>query len=80
MTVCTHRNLLLLPPPKARIRCRRCHLTIQRDELRRPYCPECYEADGIRQIDFEEVQEPALQQVQYRCEDCGALITVSAER
>ncbi|MEZ4656103.1 MAG: hypothetical protein R2911_00860 [Caldilineaceae bacterium] len=76
MKDCTHRNLLLLAPPKERIRCRRCHLTLRRDELRQPYCPECYEAHGVRQTDFEEVKESEMQRVQYRCEDCGVLIVV----
>lgn len=71
MTSCKHRNLLLLPPPKERIRCRHCHLTIKRDELKNRYCPECYESTGIKRFDFDEVETPATEKVQYRCEDCN---------
>ena len=73
---CQHKNLLLLSEPKDRVRCRHCHLTISRDELGDRYCPECYEATGSRRYDFEEVVEPEVSVVQYRCEDCGLLIQV----
>jgi len=76
MSDCTHHNLVLLAPPKDRIRCTHCHLTIKRDELSRAYCPECYEADGVKRKEFEEVAETEKLPVQYRCEDCGAFITV----
>lgn len=79
MNECTHRNLLLLTPPKDRIRCRHCHLTIKRDELERRWCPECYEADGIKRTDFEEVSEAESKGVAYRCEDCGLFIAVEEE-
>lgn len=69
MNVCKHRNLLLLPPAHDRIRCRHCHLTIRRDELKGRFCPECYEAKGIKRFDFEEVVESASK-VRYLCEDC----------
>lgn len=76
MSECTHRNLVLLAPPKNRIRCRHCHLTIRRDELSRSYCPECYEAEGVKRKEFEEVEETEKQPVHYSCEDCGAFIPV----
>ncbi|MBV7336221.1 hypothetical protein KFU94_49915 [Chloroflexi bacterium TSY] len=73
---CRHKTLLLLPVPSNRLRCRHCHLTLKPDELRNSYCPECYEVDGAKRNDFEEVEEPAADKVQYRCEDCGILISV----
>lgn len=75
MSECKHQNLVFLAPPKDRIRCRHCHLTLKRDELTKRYCPECYEAEGIRRSDFEEVEEPKTDKVQYSCEDCGLLIS-----
>lgn len=77
MNPCRHQNLVLLSPPKNRICCRHCHLTIKRDELSRRYCPECYEAEGVKRSDFEPVKEPKNAKVQYRCEDCGVLIPVN---
>jgi len=70
MNPCKHQNLLLVQPPKDRIRCRHCHLTISRHELSSRHCPECYEAEGIKRTDFEEVVESENEKVQYRCEDC----------
>ena len=77
MDSCTHKNLVLLAPPKDRIRCRHCHLTIKRADLRQSYCPECYEADGVKRKEFEEVEETENQAINYSCEDCGAFIPVS---
>lgn len=68
---CKHKNLILLAQKKERVRCRHCHLTIDRDELRDRWCPECYEATGTKHRDFEKVVEPAVSQVHYACEDCG---------
>ena len=76
MDSCTHKNLILLAPPKNRIRCTHCHLTLKREELRSAYCPECYEAEGVKRKEFEEVAEPENQLVNYSCEDCGAFIPV----
>lgn len=75
---CRHKNLFLLPSESEdRVRCRHCHLTIKAGELGSSYCPECYEAEGKKRYDFEEVQnEQHNEQVQYRCEDCGLLISV----
>ena len=55
-----------------RLRCRRCHLTIKADELDGGFCPECFEGDGRKNYDFEEIETEKT--VRYRCEDCGALI------
>lgn len=70
MNACKHRNLLLLPAPKDRIRCRHCHLTIKRDELTGRFCPECYERTGIKRNNFEEAVDTGPAKVQYMCEDC----------
>lgn len=79
MNSCKHQNLVLLSPPKDRIRCRHCHLTIKRNELERRYCPECYEAQGVKRFDFEEVEAPKSDRVDYRCEDCHLLISVDLQ-
>lgn len=71
MDTCRHRNLVLVTPPKDRIRCRHCHLTLKRDELKNGYCPECYATTGVRRFDFEEVAATPSDKVQYRCEDCN---------
>lgn len=74
MTDCNHHNLLLLPQPKKRLRCRHCYLTITPDELGGGDCPECFEKYGIKRNDFEEMAEEKADTVQYRCEECGAVI------
>ena len=75
MSACPHKHLLLLAAGGRRVRCRHCHLTIKPDELDGGYCPECYEVHGVRRQDFEEIAEKRTETVQYRCEDCGAIIT-----
>jgi len=79
MSECTHRNLLLLTPPKNRIRCRHCHLTLKSSELTTRWCPECYESSGKKRSDFEEVPEDKSSGVAYRCEDCGIFIPVEGD-
>jgi len=74
MTSCNHSNLVLLPVSKKRVRCKRCHLTIGRDELGKSFCPECFETRGEKLYDFEEVVESEKGPVRYRCEDCGLII------
>jgi len=74
MISCAHRTLVLLPGEKARLRCRQCHLTIRSDELGSGYCPECYEADGTKRFEFEEVAASASDSARYRCEECGVII------
>ena len=76
MTTCTHKNLVRLPRSKKKLRCRHCHLTIDRDELESDYCPECMEIRGIRHSDFEELEQENKDGDTYRCEDCGTLIEV----
>ena len=74
MSSCPHNNLLLLPQAPRKRRCRHCHLTIRADELGDSFCPECFEKDGERRYDFEEIAKPETHKAQYRCEDCGAII------
>jgi predicted RNA-binding Zn-ribbon protein involved in translation (DUF1610 family) len=74
LTRCRHRKLVLLPAEKKRLRCRRCHLTIKPEDLDAGYCPECYERDGTRSEDFEEVGAEEDGAARYRCESCGAII------
>jgi hypothetical protein len=49
-------------------------LTIDLNELRNKYCPECFEVTGKKRSDFEQVDELKMAITQYRCEDCGVLI------
>lgn len=75
MPSCTHSHLTLLPQQHERLRCLHCHLTIKADELSQRYCPECFETSGKKRYDFEEVTEANQDITQYRCEDCGVIIT-----
>ena len=74
MNSCNHRHLVLLPKKSQKLRCQHCHLTIDLNELRNKYCPECFEVTGKKRSDFEEVDELKMAVTQYRCEDCGVLI------
>lgn len=72
MEGCRHPHILIVKDVSQRLRCRHCHLTLKPDELVHGYCPECYEADGKKHDDFEEI--PASSQDNnpiYRCEQCG---------
>ena len=53
---CTHQRLVLLKPPGQKLRCRYCHLTIDKAELTKDFCPECYDGDGVRRRDFELIE------------------------
>jgi Zn finger protein HypA/HybF involved in hydrogenase expression len=74
MTSCSHSTLTLLPQQKNRLRCRHCHLTIKKEDLAQDFCPECYEMQGEKRNDFEEVECPDAAETRYRCETCGAII------
>jgi len=65
----------LLPSQGKKLRCRHCHLTIGQEELAGGYCPECYEAYGVKRRDFEELEEEDAGKVRYSCEECGIIIT-----
>lgn len=73
MTDCRHANLLVITENSDRMRCRHCHLTLKAEEMRDGYCPECLEVAGRKRNDFEKI-EPGQKKVQYRCEDCGAML------
>ena len=76
MTVCDHKQLVLLKEDPSRLRCRHCHLTLKAEDLEGGCCPECLEARGRRVADFDEIQVASAGTVRYRCEACGAIIEV----
>lgn len=71
---CDHRQLELLPSEKPRLRCRHCHLTIAEEEIGDGHCPECFETEGVRRYDFDEVASGDDHPARYRCEACGVII------
>jgi Zn finger protein HypA/HybF involved in hydrogenase expression len=73
MTSCAHTKLELLPEPKGRLRCRRCHLTLTRDDLKDDFCPECFDGSGEKRYDFEEMAAES-EVARYRCEECGVIV------
>ena len=73
MESCRHRTLVLVRA-EAKVRCRTCHLSLSREELGSSHCPECYEARGERNYDFEEVAEAPDGGAAYVCEDCGVRV------
>lgn len=74
MSACQHITLELLPSRKPRLRCRRCHLTLEAQDLGDGPCPECLESAGTRNYDFEEVRSADHGMATYRCEQCGVLV------
>lgn len=74
MTSCNHNKLVLLPGQKERLRCRHCHLTIRADELAGSFCPECFESEGAKRYEFDEVAAEETRASLYRCEMCGVII------
>ena len=74
MDSCNHRHLILVALKKKKLRCHHCHITIDIDELRSRYCPECFEVTGKKRYDFEEADSLTTDITQYRCEDCGVTI------
>ena len=75
MDECRHTHILLMIQNTGRrLRCRHCHLTIKPEELDSGYCPECLSVSGERRSDFETIDPPENSSVQYRCEDCGAML------
>lgn len=74
MIPCKHTSLTLLLGEKDKLRCRHCHLTIEKNELGGGYCPECFEARGERNYDFENLQDIEPASTRYRCEGCGIII------
>jgi hypothetical protein len=78
MTACRHTQLVLLPQTRKRLRCRRCYLTLSAEELGGDHCPECFATSGVRHTDFELLE--GLEEVRYRCEQCGAIIEYRANK
>lgn len=74
MDGCKHTSLLLLTGPRNRVRCRTCHLTIEKNEIGDSYCPECFDARGEKRYDFEEVKASGTEGTNYRCEECGVIV------
>ncbi|MBU2646365.1 hypothetical protein KKI24_16780 [bacterium] len=74
MSECLHKNLVLLKEISSKLRCKQCHLTLTPEELENDYCPECFEATGKKQTDFETITFDHGNVSRYRCEDCGAMI------
>ncbi len=74
MTDCKHDVLVLLPQKSGRLRCLHCHLTIKADELGDGYCPECFDTQGKRHFDFEEIKSSGKETTVYRCDECGIMI------
>ncbi|RJQ65320.1 MAG: hypothetical protein C4519_28225 [Desulfobacteraceae bacterium] len=75
MKSCRHTNLVLLPETSLRLRCRHCHLTLKAEELEGGYCPECFETERVKRVDFEKLESSAA--TRYQCEACGAIIEYS---
>jgi hypothetical protein len=44
------------------------------DELGDSYCPECFEIDGKKRYEFEEMQRVERGVARYRCLECGIII------
>lgn len=57
MSDCRHLLLVLLREWKNRLQCCHGHLTIDANELTSRYCPECFEGNGKKQYDVDEVSE-----------------------
>ena len=74
MERCKHTSLVLLDGQKNRVRCRNCHLTIEKAELGDGYCPECFETKGEKCDEFEDVQASGTEGTDYRCEECGVIV------
>ncbi len=74
MDSCKHTSLVLLTGQKNRVRCRHCHLTIEKNELDDGYCPECFETRDEKRYEFEEVKASGTEGANYRCEECGVII------
>jgi len=76
MPLCNHQTIVLLAPQGKKLRCRHCHLTINKKELADDYCPECYEVYGVKRRDFEQLEPEGDNKTRYSCEKCGAIILV----
>ena len=75
MNDCKHQRLVLLTPKGEKLRCRHCDLTLDKEELTTDFCPECYEVNGVKRSDFEEIGTKDDGIERYSCEECGLIIT-----
>ncbi len=66
--------MVLTENDEAKIRCRRCHLTLNESDLKGGCCPECMAERGERNYDFEAILTNPSAKIRYRCEQCGILI------
>ena len=73
MEFCRH-TTLVLAPVQPKLRCRTCHLSLSTEELGDSFCPECFEANGQRNYDFEDVEDESSGRPTYFCEDCGSQV------
>ena len=73
MPECKHEKLVLITRNE-KLRCRHCYLTITAKEIGEGYCPECYEAYGVKRRNFDKLEPEDNGKTQYRCEDCGMLV------
>ena len=76
MPPCKHQKMVLLSPQNKKLRCRHCHLTIDEEELKNDYCPECYDVDGMKRCDFDNLRPADEGKTRYSCEECGAIAGV----
>jgi hypothetical protein len=74
MSHCLHKSLALIKERSDKLRCKTCHLTITPEELGENYCPECFDASGVKRYDFEKLELAPSNVSQYRCEGCGVII------
>jgi predicted RNA-binding Zn-ribbon protein involved in translation (DUF1610 family) len=72
---CNHTTLELLPEIQGKLRCRQCHLTLDREELGDGYCPECFQSSGKKYYQFEAIEPEGRGVTRYRCEECGAIVS-----
>ena len=71
-----HLQLVLLRERKNRLQCRHGHLTIDANELTSRYCLECFEGNGKKQYDVDEVTDNI---VRYRCRDYEVMIEAKSK-
>lgn len=79
MSQCNHEQIVVITESAKRLRCRHCHLTIKEEDLTDGTCPECYETEGRRHTDFEEVFTNDAAEIRYRCEICNAWLNPATE-
>ena len=71
---CPHKTILVIKDNAEKLRCTRCHLTLDAVDLGDACCPECLDVSGRRRYDFEKVSRPEVVAPRYRCDDCGLML------